>query len=815
MNIGRSLLRRPGHAALVVVTLSLTVGSVVIAIGVADAVWRRSSRVPDRDRLVMLLGDPNSPGAREPVVLAGLWAVQNQAAFVGVAGQVLAHGGTAAFRPRIVLDDVGREVETLGVTFEYFSVLGLTIRGRDLSRSDDRYGAEPVGIISDRLWAAAFGRRADVVGALVAARPFPIRIIGVAPRGFHGARLGEQADLWIPRNLVPRVAAIAESSVPEDAAPLIALARLRDGVTTAEAERLIRLGPVGASAHIQRLAASLNVVPLSGVFGTPDSRTIVVRERVVGQSLGILSGLVLLAGGVTLAGLTRLHYERRRRELTLRLVLGASRSRLAVWLGGELACLAAAGGTGAAVIAAWGLEALPALRLPGGVDLARLDLSADWRVLATAVVLSSAVLALAAAMSLGRFSSPALVRSLVATTVTDSASSLRFRRVLVAGHAAAAVAVLVIALLFVRAVVHGLKDGSGFDTSRTVFVVVQPEPPLVRPGEAGSAADRRVSAGRRLVEGLASLPGVSSVAVGPSPVGVDQASLLQHLSTVVVDDQRLDLRLGRIAASPDFLAVIGVPLVKGRALTSADVAVRPTPVVLTADLARRLWPTETALGQSVSIGRRSCTVVGIASEFRYGSLEAQAHGVVLTAAPMATGAELQFAIRTERPDSVALAAKRLIAEILPSAPLVSVTTGAEIMARDLGRQRLGAWGFAAFGFVALILGMMGVFGLVSISAELRRREFGVRLALGAAPRDLMWQALGAAIGPVAIGVALGLLAAGLVSRGMTPYLLGVSPHDPLTYAAVALLIVGCGAAAGCVAGWHLRSLPPLDALQHE
>src|SRR5215471_12318257 len=203
----RSLLAQRAYVALVILTLALAVGANLVVFSLVKAIWLRPDPVSDANRLVMVLGDDSNSGLTDGVVSTEFGLEQNlrrSDIFESVAGQVATSGFEAGFAPHVVFAEIGHEVETTGVTFEYFSVLGLTVHGRDFTKDDDRYGAEPVAIISDRLWRLGFGGRLDIVGALAPASPFPIRIVGVTPPNFEGARLGEHTDVWIPANQVPR-----------------------------------------------------------------------------------------------------------------------------------------------------------------------------------------------------------------------------------------------------------------------------------------------------------------------------------------------------------------------------------------------------------------------------------------------------------------------------------------------------------------------------------------------------------------------------------------------------------------------------------
>jgi len=804
------LKRHRGYFAFATATLAVAVGINLIVFTIVNALWLRPLPFKDADRLVAITGRP----------YAGFSGRVFQP-FEAVAGQAVFNDSrelASNLRPQLAFDHVARELETVGVTPGFFPLLGLHIRGRDFTDDDDRVGAEPVAIISDRLWSRAFGRRAEVIGAVAAATPFPLRIIGVAPPGFEGAQRGDRADIWIPRRLMPRAAASPGSfPIPDDTfIPLQPFARLRPGDSPATVmQQWIDGG--GDQQTIDGLA----IVPLKDVFGTPYSSAIVVRED---NAFGVVAGLamlVLLGGCATLTALVLVHYERRRRDQAVKIALGASRSRLTRELSLELGLLAVGGTIGAVLVATWGLGAIPSLSLPGGVDLGRLDLSMDWRVFAVAVATTVLTLVVAAWLPVSRFTRARLAGELIAgPATTASASSHRMRQTLLALHVSATIVVLIAAGLFVRAVVHGFGNAPGFDADHTVFVTLtaSTSPDDFPSFDAWRAAT--VERNTRVQDALRSLPGVDELATGASPIMPELASRLLVPRTVEAHGMRHELIVGTPSESPEWLATLGVPIRAGRGLTRDDTPTRPTPAVVTASLARMLWPDADPLGQVLSIegGRRGgrYQVVGVARDFVYGSLTRPATGVIVTVTGLSGGGNApRFAIRSRSPESLTESIQRVVKDVVPDATLLKIETGRAIIARDLGRQRLGAWFFSGFGLAALMLGVGGVFGLVAYMAESRRREFAVRLALGATQRDLVQHGLRAALMPVTFGVAAGLIVAALVARMFTSLLTGLSALDPLTYATVALTMLGCATLAGLGAAWRLRRMTPSDALRAE
>ena len=794
--VPRLVIRHRGYFTFATATVALAVGINVVVFTVVNALWLRPLPFPNPDRLVTIVGSQYFAFSAPPFQT-----------FEAVAGQVADAEDLTGLRPQITLDQVGHNLETLAVTSGYFGLLGLPIRGRDFGENDDRTGAEPVAIISDRLWSLDFGRRNDLIGSVVAAKPVPIRVIGVAPPGFQGARRGERADVWIPAALVPRV---VQMSIDWSTLPKIIFARLFPGQTAAEAERRFR------NSWTDKRAFPGAIVPLKEVFGAPESPTAVIRERNAVSVVAGMAMLVLVGGCVTLTALVLVHYERRRHELAVKLALGASRPRIVAELLCEIAVVAVCGTAGSVLLAERGLRAIPPLTLPGGVDLGRLDLSIDWRVLAGAIAAAALTLLAATWVPIARFTRTKRAGELFAgPAATPSVSSQRVRQALLGLLVCANIVVLVSAGLFVRAVIHGFGSAPGFDVDRTVFATVPVMSPLeIHPLTAvmKTAAERTAS----VREALRSLPGVECVADGRPPIDPELSVLVSPIAVEAHGEQH-EMLLGRLDGGPQLLSALGVPVLAGRGLTVADGPLNPLPAVVTASLATRLWPGETALGQVLRIPalpRSRLLIVGIARDFVVGSLARPAAGVIVTASSdFDLGINPKFVVRTAHPEGLLEPIRKVVRQTLPGEPEIRLSTGRDLIARDLGRQRLGAWFFSGFGLTALMLAVGGVFGLVAYLAESRQREFGVRLALGASVGNLMRHALTVALVPVVVGVAAGLLCAGGISRLFKSLLTGLSALDALTYVTVAALMLSCAALAALAAAWRLRRLAPTEVLR--
>jgi ABC-type antimicrobial peptide transport system permease subunit len=794
----------------------------------------------------MVMGDAMAGGSSESFFFAesGLHTQVRDvtSAFELVAGQVMTSGWNEVLTPRVMFETTDRPPETIGVTSEYFGVLGLTIRGRDFTADDDRPGAAAVAVISDRLWRDAFDARADVIGRVVPATPFPIQVIGVAPPDFHGARLGEDVDLWVPRNLVPRLGGLPPRPDGSGPTPMLAIARLRPSVTPVDAQRLM-------AEHSSRrpgpgMGSRLAVIPLSMIYGSPDHRTLVINEGPVVRIIGATALLVLFGGCATLMALVLVHYERRRQEFAVRLALGASRARLVTRLSAELVWILLFGCAGAVLAARWGIGVMPALDLPAGVNLARLDLTLDWRVAAAALAASFAALGAAALVPLVRFTRADVARALITPIATADVRSLRLRKVMLAVHVAATVVVVVAAALFVRTVQSGFAGGAGFDADATVFASVDVGSPyalsvvmaaerargIPAPRDADerrhenarlgrAIADERQRVADRVLAALGGWPEIGRLAVGAAPLGPDQATQIVQPRGFQTAAGLQQLRAGRLWVSPGYIEALGLRIVGGRALTPADAhaATGPRPVVVNASLAAALLPDRPAVGERLRSGNADYVIVGIVSDFAYGSMRFDPPAVVMTTsrAEDPVPNTLHLVISSGNAAALADRVRRRLAEVVPDAPRLSVATGRELIAADLGRERLGAWFFSGFGLVALALAVGGVFGLVAYLAESRRRESGIRIALGATPWNITRVALSAALVPTLAGALAGLVGAAWLERAASSFLVTLGRFDVFSYVAALLLMVCLSTAAGLGAAWRVRRISPMDALRSE
>jgi putative ABC transport system permease protein len=786
----RFLRCHPGYVALASGILTLAIGINLLVFSIVNALWLRPMPFFEPERVVTILKSFSTVKSLDAPVLN---------VFDGpIAAQVVTYGQQDSFTPRVFLPGTGEPLETVGVTASYFSVLGVRVRGRDFTVADERIGAEPVAIISDRLWEQAFERRPEVMGSVIGTTPRAVRVIGIAPPRFEGARRGERAALWVPTRVVQD---LAPDDRQIDEPSMMVFSRLLPGQTAAELQQRYR---AQLSVSDPYVAASLpEVVPLSSVFGASDSPSMLIRESGTLAVVSQLSLLVLLGGCATIAALALTHYERRRAELAIKMALGADRALLLRELMSELCVVGVIGSLGATV---WGLltvRVIPALRLPGGVDVGRLDLSFDWRWSAVTLAATLLTLALGGIVPLWKATHRRLATEVATGPTTAGRSGLRARRWLLSFQVFATTIVLLASGLLVRTVLYSFRAGAGFDLERTVFVSVEEKSLSITDSAAVGVARQA-----RLMSLLEELPGVRAVAGGIAPIGVNAHPLSR---TIKIAGREEQLVVGVLNGTPNLLRALGVPLLAGRELDRTDSgASGVTPVVITRSLAARLWTLQDPLGQTFSFVpvRGPLLVVGISDDLAFGTLSQPVAGVVVTARGDRNFIQTNMVLKTDDAATVIAEVRNTLSD-----RVVRVATGSEVVGRDISQQRLGAWMFSGFGLVALLLGIVGVFGLVTYLAQARRRELGLRMALGATLSDVVQNAVATALGPVSIGMVLGLGTGAIASRVFAALLVGIGRLDPITYAVVGLVTVVPAALAALAAAWPLRTLTPSDALR--
>jgi len=790
-------------------TIAICVGSIAVALSVINVIFVRPRPIPESARMFAVLHQSRvSDGSRfSPSVLREF---ETYGVFEGVAGQLITRDPRLDLAPNLYLNDTGMPLETAGVTANYFAVMGLPVRGRDfLPAGDD--GDVPPAIVSDDLWQREFGGRADAIGKVVSASPSKFRVIGVAPRGFHGPLLGQKIDVWMPYEWLSRLSPrndIAQGR-GDLVLPMINFCRLGPDQTPQQAESAF----LAAYGLRHQSIGDLRLVPIHRLYETVDSHLVIVDETTLFVIVAIASFMILAVGCATLTSLTLVHYARRRREFAIRVALGIDRVRLIGQLSQELAPSLIAGFLGAVLVDLMATGTLSRFTLPSGIDLSRVELILDWRVLIAMASLAVSVTSVALLVAVRRFSVRSISTEFVGSA-TGSLPSSRLRRVVITANVAMSVAVVIVAAVVTRGVTIAFAEAPGFDVAHTLFVEINTKSRFQPIDEltADRRAQQSVNASYDLVAGLERIPSIESVAFGDPPIGAVASKALGAPHTIRTDQYASDLRFWWESASADYLEAVGM---RPRLGSAGD----RDQVVVSSSLAELLWPDESPLGRSLQSDFGSGTIVGVV-DAAFGSVRFGRAAAVISfdkdkrlLATLRNSGTLSIVIKTARPDAIRNAVTNEIRRIFPDALHTHLASGDEIIAQDVGRERLASFFLASFGTVALLLALGGIFGLLSYLAESARADCAVMILLGCTHARVISRNVLSAVVPTSVGILIGICLGAAFSRILEAWLYGATAMQPSIYVATAVLVLAAATAAGYVASFRLRTVTPLEVIR--
>jgi predicted permease len=768
----RALRKSPVFAAVTVLSLAIGIGANVAMFSLVSGVLLRPLPYPEADRLVRLTGF-YPKGA--------LVALQERSQGMDVAGAL----------PGLAVNLTGQgDAERLtasAVSANLFAVLGRApALGRGFERGDDRPGRDRLVVLSHALWTDRFGADPAIVGRTLALDGVDRLVVGVMPAGFHFPTTSTEA--WIPLRIDPTQ---TEDYWGFGWMPVVA--RLRPGVERTQAHEELRrlvgeiagLFPWPAPTWNQAAAA----IPLQ------DDVVRDVRQKLLVLQCAV--GMVLLIACANVASLLLSRASARQKEMALRASLGAGRGRIFRQLLTESVTLGLLGG-GAGLLLAW-------LSLTGA-RAALLDRSWDG----TEVVIDGAALAFVTGLSMACGLLFGIVPAFAASRVDLNASIKsgssrstsrtggRARAAFIAAEVALAVVLTIGAGLLVRTLWGLTRADTGFRPEQTLAVSAYPGSGACDPRERCIALYHDLLRRARQSEGVTDAALASSV-----PLDGEQPLLpveLEGHPLSPVDATATLLWAG--AVSPEYFRLLRIPLLHGRAFTANDVADSEPVVVVSAATARRFWPGQDPIGKTVRVAwdERWRTVVGVAGDVRQYEMSGRAPQTIAGAVYMPYPQSVAMDRRIPR--AMTLLAKvpgptagvgqhlrGLIASVSPDVPASQPRTLDSLVDTATSEPRSLMWTFAAFAACALLLAALGTYGIVSYQLSQRTYEIGVRLAIGASRGHIFGLVVGQSLRLVLAGLAVGLLGAALLGRYLSSFLYGVSPHDPLTFAGVAALLL--------------------------
>jgi predicted permease len=816
----RWLRRSPGFAAVAILSLGLGVGVNTAMFSLVDGLLFRPLPVQSPSTLVDVFttgGDGDE------------YATSSYPDFVDLKAKNTVFADMMGYSPMfapLALGDRSRIVLGQIVTSNHFVMLGIQPElGRLLVPSDDDAGAQRVVAISHQMWAREFGSRSDIVGQSVTLRGLPYAIVGVVPPTFTGVVPILQPELWMPIAHAEEVEpAGINDSVPSPVGRtrlerrgmrwMFVKGRLKPGTTAAEAHaNLALIGTQLAAANPQtNRDRKISAVPTNDV------------RMLVPQAGGVLSmgaagvmaivGLVLLIACANVAGMLLARASARRKEISLRLAIGASRGRLIRQLLIEGLTLGVLGAI-VAVGSAWALiRALLSIELPLPVNVA-LDLRLDGRVLAFSLVAACGTGLLAGLLPALKASSPSLVGELRGETPAVRAAGRRWalRDALVVAQVGLTAVLLVVAGLLLRSLAASQRADVGFRTSGLALVSFDTD--MVRyPRERGEQFWTEVLARVR------AMPGVESAALS-TPTVPFEFNFSQdefRIDSRTYPEGRRGETVENRSISPGYLETLGLRLLEGRDIQESDRRGAPLVAVVNATMARTYWPKESAVGHTITVAstKDQYQIVGVVADHKN-------HGVLEKAAPFVHRAQAQRPARYNtllahtNGDARGLLAsiRREVLTMEPNLVLMNNSTMDERLAVSLMPARVGAMLAAGFGALGTLLASIGLYGVIAFSVARRTREIGVRMALGAKPGGVLTMVMGQGFTLVAVGLVVGGLLAAGAARVLSGLLFNVSPFDPLAWGLAIAAMVGAAALANLAPARRAMRIDPMVALRTE
>ena len=798
----RTLTKSPGFSAAAILILALGIGANAAIFSLVDAVVLKPL-----------------PGVARPKDLVDLTgATVSYPWYRSVRESTRAFDGLAAWRQReLAFVSAGVAERAVGavVSGNYFEVLGVRpSQGRVIVPADEESG-DAVAVIAERLWRTRLGSDPAVVGKTIRLNGASFVVVGVAPGGFRGTSFGLAPDLWVPIGSWPRLATGRFDSLglqKRGWSWLSLLGRRRAEVSIAQAQ-----SEIDAATRQQHSAFPDDA---------PDDMRLVLRPTVTdaagfGESgnpvgfLALLAAAVAVALAIACANLGNLLLTRaaaRRREIAVRQALGASRFRLLRQLLTESAVLAFLGGGAGLLVAGWALSLAERLPLPAGASIATFAPALDPRAFAFAFLLSAAT-----ALAFGLL--PALHASrnapVAALKNVDGGgprpSSLR--NALVVTQVSLCLALLVGAGLLGRSLQRALSTDLGFQPGGLVLA-------SINPGLQRYDAARAETLLRELPRRLAASPGIR----GASWMELVPLSGGQAVESFAVPGRPapagkpLEAEVNVLGGG--FCRVMGIPLVSGREFDDAvDRPVSEPVIMVNEAMAKLYWPGRNAVGERLDIGGLR-TIVGVTRDFRTGALGdapvPQIYLPLVQRIPESGLGALTLVARADGPGAGAAAVISAEAHrIDPSLPVSGIRSFESELGSQLLAQRLGSALLGLFGVLSLGLAAVGIYAVVSYAVARRIREIGIRMALGARAADVTSLVFSQSARPIAVGLGLGLALGAAEARLLREFLFEVSPLDPVTFAAVALLLAACGAAAAWLPARRAARIDPMAALRSE
>lgn len=799
----RSLLKHPAFTALVIVTLALGIGASTAIFSVVNTVLLRPLPYRQADRIIAIQ-ELDAKGKRVQVTPANFldWRAQNT---------VFEHLAAILTRPaNLASQDQAERVELAMTSVNFFSVFGVDpVRGRLFIPSDEQAGHAKVVVMSHALWQRRFAGEPELVGKPITIDGQSYTVVGIAPAGFQ---YPDKTEIWVPPfRLAPALNERMDPTQVRGFGMLSAVALMKPGVSLP-----------GVVSEMDTIVARLRQ-QYPDTNNRRFNRVVSLQTHLVGETKPMLLllfgavGFVLLIACANVANLLLAGAASRQKEMAIRTALGASRWRVMQQLLTESTILALGGGALGLFLALWGVALMTKL-LPQ--DFPRLaEISMDWRVLGFtlgASVLTGILFGLAPALQISRTDVQESLKE-SGRGASSGKRHNRLRNLLIVAEVALSVVLLVGAGLLFRSFIQLQSVNAGFTPQQVLTVRLTPSGPSYK-----ADADF-MSFYSRVMQGISALPGVQDVgAVNTLPLAKGPTTGIRIEGAPLLTQDKWPSTNYR-GVSSDYFRAMNIPVVQGRAFTERDTANAPLVMIINQAMARRDFPNENPIGKRISFGGNDpkgqpvwWEIVGVTADVRNLELREEASPELYTSALQDTWSGMSVVVRTTvEPASLASGVRRIVADVDKSAPVSEVKTMEHIVDEAVTQPRFNLFLLGLFGGIALLLSAAGIYGLTAYAVTQRTHEFGIRMALGAQVGDVLKMILGQGMRLIGVGVVIGLIASFALTRLLKSLLFGVSVTDPLTFVAIAVVLMSVALLACYIPARRATKVDPLMALRYE
>jgi predicted permease len=801
----RILCKHPGFTAAAVISLALGIGANAAVYSLANALLLRPFPFRDPERLVsiytsregMKYGRSSYPDYQD---------VRNRCdAFSGVLARlywpVSVKQGS---KPKVVLANL--------VSENYFDVLGVNLpAGRAFLAEEGAVGTpHAVVVLSDNLWKRGFGSEPNMVGSTIYINSYPFTIIGIGPKAFRGEMVGFATDLWMPIAMASRILPVGISLQDRGGGWLDMVGRLREDVPEKQAQAALE---TLASNLRQEYATSNKDKSFAIVSGAGARFPVAELGRGVTGFIAVLMGVVCLTLLIACSNVANLLLARgtgRKREIAMRLALGAGRGRILRQLLTESLLLSLLAGMAGLLIAIWVIDLFALVDAPTPIPLA-LDVSLDYRVLSYTLLLSlftGVLFGLIPALQMSKLDLRAATNE-QGNSGMESRSKARLQTCLVTGQIALSLVLFTAAGLCLKSLRAALSADPGFEVRNGLAVGLNLS-------YGGYDEPRGRVFYQRLLERVQHIPSVRSASLAL----ILPLSYMMNMEKVVIEGHEPrrgeNLLVQNNAVGAHYFETLGIPIVAGRGFDEQDRQDTERVAIVNETMARRFWRAANPIGKGFSIDGMKLRIVGIARDGRYFQLGEKQEPFFYRPLSQAYSAFTTLHVRTAGDPRLLIQPMRDELEKLdPNLPISDVKTLAEHMRLSQYPARIVGLTVSCFGLLALALAIVGVYGMMSYSARRRMREFGIRIALGAPPAEIKKLVMRQGAMILLAGSAIGLAVAFAVTRLLSSLLYGVSALDPVIFAGVSLILAAVVLLACYLPARRAATCDPVVALRCE